>query len=312
MPRTQDTRIWWKMTQATGGQYAWQFDHTDKSQISRTTSLYHRHSVCNAHRVVIQTLLTFDIGRESFLMTVDWKDDWPTFNKGQKMQLTLETEQAAWAPTLDWRDDFEGGGDLALGWYQKNTPLKREYSLDEHPGHLRLHGGPCELNSLESPTMFLRKQTQRRGIWETRLDFDPSEQTYEAGTVLYWNCYTFASIGARKGTSETERELRFMRPGASPGSFDCTIHRVPNAGPIRLAISCTETEYRLGYASAPRDEYEWFEPIPMEVMTADPPRGLAFTGMMFGLYAFGDLQKCLSPADFAFASWTTTKQSENK
>jgi hypothetical protein len=30
---------------------------------------------------------------------------------------------------------------------------------------------------------------------------------------------------------------------------------------------------------------------------------MAFTGMMLGLYAFGELQKCLTPADFAFASF---------
>lgn len=42
----------------------------------------------------------------------------------------------------------------------------------------------------------------------------------------------------------------------------------------------------------------------MEVMTADPPKGMAFTGMMLGLYAFGELEPCLRPADSCFAAWT--------
>lgn len=38
-----------------------------------------------------------------------------------------------------------------------------------------------------------------------------------------------------------------------------------------------------------------------EVMTRDPPVGAPFTGMMLGLYAFGELERCLVPADFRYA-----------
>lgn len=58
--------------------------------------------------------------------------------------------------------------------------------------------------------------------------------------------------------------------------------------------------FTLGYAELDED-YTWLEPVSMDLMTANPPRGMAFTGMMLGLYAFGELQKCLTPADFAFA-----------
>ena len=38
-------------------------------------------------------------------------------------------------------------------------------------------------------------------------------------------------------------------------------------------------------------------------MTVVPPVGAAFTGMMLGLYAFGELEGCLVPADFKFAEF---------
>lgn len=73
-----------------------------------------------------------------------------------------------------------------------------------------------------------------------------------------------------------------------------------------LAISCSKTHYKLGYTldDSETQDWIWFENIPMEVMTADPPKGMAFTGMMLGLYAFGELEPCLRPADSCFAAWT--------
>lgn len=103
-----------------------------------------------------------------------------------------------------------------------DTPLKREWSLTARPGWLRLHGGPYNLQSLESPTMLLRKQTRSTGIWTTRIDFNPTKETYEAGTVLYWNCYTSASIGLRKSRSEGGREVHIMLPSGGPGNSKVT------------------------------------------------------------------------------------------
>lgn len=193
---------------------------------------------------------------------------------------------------------------LPISDIKTDTPLKREYSLHERRHHLRLWGGPYNLQSLESPTLVLRKQTLARGIWETRLDFGAQYHHCEAGTVVYWNPYNFSSIGIRKGVNEENRIIRLTVP-TSPGDFTITDRPLDHSGPVKLAIRCSEVGYTLGYAEL-RDEYTWLEPISMKTMTADPPRGMSFTGMMFGLYSFGELQKCLEPADFAFASFTTS------
>jgi beta-xylosidase len=259
-------------------------------------------------------------GREAFLAKVSWIDDWPLVNNGQKLQLSFEAPQNPASISQSWRDDFDQE-ELAVGWYNKSersqipllapslltsadTPLKREWSLHERPGWLRLHGGPYDLQSLESPTMLVRKQSIRDGTWTTRLDFNPSKPTYEAGMVLYWNLYTFASIGVRRAASGAGREIRFTHPDGRTGSFKHSAHPLHYDGPVTLVISCASTHYKLGYiASAPASEMTWLEPIPMQVMTADPPRGMAFTGMMTGVYAFGEREPCLSPADFEFVNW---------
>ncbi|TIA51451.1 glycosyl hydrolase [Aureobasidium pullulans] len=240
-------------------------------------------------------------GRETFLMKVDWHDEWPVFNKNEKLRLTIEADPEPLQAAFEWQDNFANSKDLDLGWYHKNTPLKREYSLAEGNHHLRLWGGPYDLRSLESPTVVLRRQTFARGIWETRLDFLPHQPHCEAGTVVYWNPYTFSSIGIRKGPNGESRVIRLTRPTA-PGEFTHVTRLLRYMGSVRLAVRCSEMGFTLGYAELDED-YTWLEPVSMDLMTANPPRGMAFTGMMLGLYAFGELQKCLTPADFAFASF---------
>lgn len=73
---------------------------------------------------------------------------------------------------------------------------------------------------------------------------------------------------------------------------------------MNLCIYCSRTHYKLGYNLSPADsEVFWLADVSMENMTADPPKGMAFTGMMLGLYAFGELEPCIDPADFSFAAW---------
>ncbi|KAL1632632.1 hypothetical protein SLS56_003531 [Neofusicoccum ribis] len=244
--------------------------------------------------------------RETFLVPVTWEDDWPVFNGGRKVTLQgdapglfqVERETA-------WRDDFEAE-ELQLGWYRKNTPLKKDFSLMERPGFLRLHGGPYSLSTPACPTLFLRKQTRDPATWETKLSFRPDSPHTEAGTVVYWNQHNYSSIGIRVATDggggASKRIIRF-RPAEGAvveeelASWDSD---------VVLTIK-SEGGFALGF----REELDgkgsgatrWVGQVSRQVMTRDPDVGAAFTGMMLGVYAFGELEKCFAPADFAYAEF---------
>lgn len=63
------------------------------------------------------------LGRETFLVKVEWNDDWPIFNDGKN--ITLETAgrdlvKSATKPGLyPWKADLSKDT-LELGWYQKS------------------------------------------------------------------------------------------------------------------------------------------------------------------------------------------------
>lgn len=82
---------------------------------------------------------------------------------------------------------------------------------------------------------------------------------------------------------------------------------------VELFIDCQLCSYRLGFrelvssiqAEDEKDESTtWVAEVSTETMTREPRLGAPFTGMMLGLYAFGDMEKCLTPAVFKYASFT--------
>lgn len=79
---------------------------------------------------------------------------------------------------------------------------------------------------------------------------------------------------------------------------------------VLLLVDCQDLTYKLGFrelhiakASSNLGNVTWVGSVSTAVMTRDPQVGAAFTGMMLGLYAFGEMERCLQPAVFKFASF---------
>lgn len=65
-------------------------------------------------------ILTF-LGRETFLVPLEWKDDWPVINGGQKISLNSHGPGLYEFHTpVSWRDEFLDS-QMQVGWYRKST-----------------------------------------------------------------------------------------------------------------------------------------------------------------------------------------------
>ncbi|KAL4803136.1 glycosyl hydrolase [Aspergillus unguis] len=274
-------------------------------------------------------------GRETFLVPVSWQNDWPVVNSGKGIvTLNIDTPQLyEYTPPVDWRDDF-ASEELQLGWYRKNTPVKKDYTLlASEPGKgkrgLRLHGAPYTLSTPSCPTMFLRKQTARHCIFETELRFFPDSLHVEAGCVVYFNYFTWVSIGIRLApesdshTSEGNGEQRIVRftpsntthgNGFSSQSTDIPLSSSTSA--VRLQIQCGDA-YQFGFReilpdstsslvpaeshSSADGKVHWVGEVSNRALVEAPlPVGAPFTGAMLGIYSVGDREAVRVPADFAY------------
>jgi len=121
------------------------------------------------------------------------------------------------------------------------------------------------------------------------------------------NYFTWSSIGVRRDASG-RRRIVFTPADANATTVDLET----DDAEIVLLIDCQELRYRFGFEevigdgrqgkdNAARKGIRWVGEVSMAAMVAEPPIGMNFTGMMLGLYAFGNMQRCLAPADFAYA-----------
>lgn len=98
----------------------------------------------------------------------------------------------------------------------KGTPIKQSYTLTERPGVLRLYGNCYDLTSPETPAMFLRKQTSYNQTFKATMEFKPTVRGYEAGVVLWWSQYSYASIGVMASQNNNgEIEPKVIYKGAT-------------------------------------------------------------------------------------------------
>lgn len=160
------------------------------------------------------------------------------------------------------------------------------------------------------PTLFLRKQTSRACTWSTQLSFKPTSPDTEAGTVVWWNYFTYSSVGIRVSrTAPKQRILRF-RPAGDGKEIE--INLKSEGAEVKLVVDCDEVRYKFGFVElvdgesgkdGKEGELQWIGEVGTDIMTAGPLVGAPFTGMLLGVYAFGEFEGCLEPADFKYAEF---------
>ncbi|KAL4742679.1 glycosyl hydrolase [Aspergillus similis] len=279
-------------------------------------------------------------GRETFLGPVTWENNWPVVNSKRRITLAIDSPHLYhYAASAEWRDDFTSDT-LQLGWYRKNTPLKKDYALlstqpDRNTrtnGSLRLLGAPYTLSTPSCPTLFLRKQSARYCTWETKLRFFPDSVNVEAGTAVYLNYFTFISMGIRLSSSHAETKERSLEdvgekerkriirftpsnthktPGFSSNAVDFPL--VSSTSAVVLRIECGDS-YRFGFREVRADadtdpgakqpemrDVQWVGEVSNRALVEAPlPIGAPFTGVMLGLYSVGDREAVRAPADFEY------------
>ncbi|KAL2800860.1 glycosyl hydrolase [Aspergillus keveii] len=265
-------------------------------------------------RVVEGKLST--LGRETFLAPVEWKDGWPVVNGGRRIGVQMGMNVSPSLPSAEvspkqnirtsWRDDFDSP-ELQLGWYHLRTPLKREYSLTEEPGHLNLYGNSYRIYDSECPSMLLQKQMDISVDWRVGLRFEPENPLEEAGTAIWWSQFAYASIGLRRSVSGEGVEVFFRGyNGKAEGDlFEENIHPLQSNTEINLLIRARPAKYELFFSLPGSNDFTKLGEISSAALTVrHPGRESPNTGAQFAIYAQGAYaMPCLQPAVFSFAEW---------
>lgn len=128
-----------------------------------------------------------NLGRETFLLPVQWKDGWPLIlPPGTAIAPTVKRPAlpAFAGDTLgQWRDEFDDPR-LALDWMMLRTPHGRAWwSLSNGKGTLKLTARPVAAGSLGQPSFVGKRLRHHDAVFETSVTFSPAATGDRAGLL---------------------------------------------------------------------------------------------------------------------------------
>ena len=141
-----------------------------------------------------------NLGRETFLVPVEWEDGWPLINRGVGLiESTVKVPNLPISPIepLNEKEDFNEDK-LPLHFIYLRNPILSNYSLKDRAGYLRMSLSSDKLTELVSPSYVSIRQTAISFIAECLMEFDPQDDNEEAGIAILQSPnfhYRFVKMG---------------------------------------------------------------------------------------------------------------------
>ncbi|WP_428232005.1 glycoside hydrolase family 43 protein [Flavobacterium sp.] len=145
----------------------------------------------------------YNTGRETFMMSVEWKNDWPTIVDGNKAipmvnkrpNLPLSKEKIEpMNGNFVAHDDFEKSR-LDLKWNFVRTPSEKWYDLKD--GKLLIKPRKESIHTETNFSFIGRRQQHLKFEASTKLEFTPKDTLATAGLVAFQNEKNYLLIGKR-------------------------------------------------------------------------------------------------------------------
>ncbi len=240
-----------------------------------------------------------NLGRETFLMPLNWENGWPfVSNNGYSRQI-IQTNllKKHYQRLYENNNDEFNNDELQLYWNFIGNPNPELWSLEEKNGWLTLFGNENNLDSTGSFAFIGRRQTGYNCEASVLLEFEPKSKGEEAGITVFmdrnFHYDLFVSIRNRK-------KVVVARRRAMDINFEENLCEI-SGKQVELIV--------LGYPKG----YIFYvkEPGKEKIKLADMNSKFisihnagkyysSFTGMYLGMYATGNGAKVKNPAFFDY------------
>ncbi|MEW4449450.1 glycoside hydrolase family 43 protein [Qipengyuania sp. JC766] len=227
------------------------------------------------------------LGRETFLLPVQWKDGWPIFLEcGEPVPPVVPKPDLPPSVGDDfsgWRDDFDAVS-LSPEWITLRTPQGTSHIVhDIDGGTIQLEPGAAPAGSLERPAFIGRRMRHHAAQFTSSFELGSEAEGDYAGLLAFMDEGHFLTAGLER-TGKSHSVVVRMRKDEGDAERGEVIHRAPwtgNAIQMRLsfdggtAVASWRSNETDGWQSSPAIDVE-----PLSSIHA----GL-FTGLVVGPYA---------------------------
>jgi alpha-N-arabinofuranosidase len=196
----------------------------------------------------------YNTGRETFLLPVTWKDEWPVIlPQGQPIPyvlpgpkfMTSQRTQEPYSGNFVWRDEFDQPT-LRPEWLHIRVPKDAWADLKSKPGALTIHPRRAPLELLTNPS-FLGRRLQHTAFGASTELSIPTSERVSAGLVVFQSEGSWFYIGARRA-ADGARVFLQRRRGTS---FDMLATApIPATGRVRLQMRGDGAIFSFFYSTA--------------------------------------------------------------
>ena len=253
---------------------------------------------------------TYQLGRETFLSNVTWKDGWPLANNGNPITLEMNDPNIPSAKKRnDWSDDFSSP-QLKSGWEFRGTPYGNWYHISN--SSLVLRGNQRTLHALDGMALILRKQDDLNYDFSVDLEFKPYLATHEAGIVAWVNDDYHDTVSVQQCESQSNNQTSSLclktvtvAQGATiDGNATTTWTPIPKGSVangtanVRLHIRAEPEVYHLGYSTQHSQTPVWLTNYTATWMAPHSGGRISWQGARVGVFATGNGVPMLTDAKF--------------
>ncbi len=249
----------------------------------------------------------YNIGRETFLAPVTWKDGWPIINaesdlvkysytrpnlpQGQKSDFPLNGN-------FTYREDFKESK-LPMYWLTLRTPQSDWYSLTQPNGSLTLNLRPETLSGKSNPSFVARRQQHLNGSASTKMEFKPASENEFAGIAAFQGEKNYYALGK---TLSGGKQVVQLKKADGTVLAETQLSKKESKQPLLLKVAFDGGKYNFFYATKEGDWKLLRDNVDGTYLSTRKAGG--FVGTTIGMYATSQDKPSTSQATFDWFDYT--------
>lgn len=229
-----------------------------------------------------------NIGRETFILPVDWSGDFPVFENGlipmePKMKLPEgvenKTGKDGYFPNgnFTFKDDFTSNK-FDYRWIGLRGP-REEFSSISKKG-LQISPFQTNIKEVKPTSTLFHRQQHNNFSFTTTLDYKPASEKDLAGIV----CLQSEKFNYVFGVTKKDKDFYLLLERTEKGESKIIAStKVDIKKPIRLQVEAEGADYQFKYSTDGADFVNLGGTVSGDILSTNVAGG--FTGCLIGLYA---------------------------
>jgi alpha-N-arabinofuranosidase len=237
-----------------------------------------------------------NIGRETFILPVDWSGEFPVFENGlipmePKLKMpkgaTNKTEQEGFFPNgnFTYNEDFTSET-LDYRWIGLRGPRESFIAINKKSKGLTINPFATNIKEVKPTSILFYRQQHNTFSFTTTLEYKPNSEKDLAGVVALQNEGSNYVFGVTKKGNEffllIQKNSWPQRKGEIISKVIAST-KIDLSKPIKLKISANGDKYEFSYSTNEGDFVNLGGIVSGDILSTNVAGG--FTGCLLGLYA---------------------------